>query len=126
MLSRKHVRDEGLAGGVVSAFMPSTQWAAALISVVWMGVICAAPLVAAAAEPRCAAPEAIVRLGQPLPRTAAVVGARSRDPLTIVAIGSSSTEGAGASAPDRTYPSRLKAELDDRLPGRTIRVLNKG
>jgi acyl-CoA thioesterase I len=130
MLSRKHARLEGLAGGVVSALMPSTQWAAALISVAWMGVTCSAPPVGAAAEPSCAAPDAIVRLGQPLPHTAAAVaaavGVRSRDPLTIVAIGSSSTEGAGASAPDRTYPSRLKAELDERLPGRAIRVLNKG
>ena len=32
-------------------------------------------------------------------------------PLKIVAIGSSSTSGAGASSPAATYPSRLEAEL---------------
>ena len=33
------------------------------------------------------------------------------DPLDILAIGSSSTEGVGATAPDRTYPARLGAAL---------------
>jgi lysophospholipase L1-like esterase len=47
-------------------------------------------------------------------------------PLTIVAIGSSSTAGAGASSPDATYPSRLAVELRARFPGREITVLNRG
>lgn len=47
-------------------------------------------------------------------------------PLKIVAIGSSSTSGAGASSPVATYPSRLEAELKARLPGLPITVLNKG
>ena len=47
-------------------------------------------------------------------------------PLTIVAIGSSSTAGAGASSPDATYPSRLAVELRTRFPGRDITVLNRG
>ena len=47
-------------------------------------------------------------------------------PLKIVAIGSSSTAGAGASSPDKSYPSRLQAELKARLPGLPITVLNKG
>ncbi len=47
-------------------------------------------------------------------------------PLTIVAIGSSSTAGAGASSPAATYPSRLAAELRARFPGREITVLNRG
>jgi lysophospholipase L1-like esterase len=46
--------------------------------------------------------------------------------LTIVAIGSSSTEGAGASSPGASYPSRLEALLTKRFPGITIRVLNRG
>src|SRR5262249_56761849 len=45
---------------------------------------------------------------------------------TIVAIGSSSTAGAGASSPDATYPSRLAVELRARFPGREIVVLNRG
>jgi lysophospholipase L1-like esterase len=48
------------------------------------------------------------------------------EPLTIVAIGSSSTAGAGASSPDATYPSRLAVELRARFPGREITVLNRG
>src|ERR1044072_7202152 len=54
-------------------------------------------------------------------------------PLKIVAIGSSSTSGAGASPrhpghPPRlaTYPARLEAELKAQLPGLPITVLNKG
>jgi lysophospholipase L1-like esterase len=47
-------------------------------------------------------------------------------PLTIVAIGSSSTAGAGASSSDATYPSRLAVELRTRFPGHDITVLNRG
>ena len=50
----------------------------------------------------------------------------SGEPITIVAIGSSSTAGAGASSPAATYPSRLEADLRTRFPGRTINVLNRG
>jgi len=47
-------------------------------------------------------------------------------PLTIVAFGSSSTEGAGASSPEHSYPARLEALLRAALPGRSIRVVNAG
>src|SRR5205085_11919270 len=47
-------------------------------------------------------------------------------PVTIVAIGSSSTEGVGASAPGLSYPSQLERELKARLPGAEIRVVNRG
>ena len=43
-------------------------------------------------------------------------------PLTIVAIGSSSTAGAGASKPELNYPSRLQAELAARCPRQRIIV----
>jgi acyl-CoA thioesterase I len=46
--------------------------------------------------------------------------------LTIVAIGSSSTEGAGASSTTASYPSRLEALLERRFPATSIRVLNRG
>jgi len=46
--------------------------------------------------------------------------------LTIVAIGSSSTRGAGASSPAASYPSRLAAELAKRFPRDDITVLNRG
>lgn len=46
--------------------------------------------------------------------------------LTIVALGSSTTAGSGASAEDKSYPSVLQAELRRRLPGAEVSVVNKG
>ncbi len=46
--------------------------------------------------------------------------------LTVVAIGSSSTEGVGASSPGATYPSRLEVLLKTRFPETVIRMLNRG
>lgn len=46
--------------------------------------------------------------------------------LTIVALGSSTTAGSGASADDRSYPAVLAAELKRRLPDARINVINKG
>ncbi len=63
-------------------------------------------------------------LDAPLTRT------RSRlqhgGPLTIVAIGSSSTAGAGATSAAASYPSRLEVFLKERFRGLPIRVINKG
>ena len=47
-------------------------------------------------------------------------------PIKIVALGSSSTYGAGASTSAGSYPSRLADELDRRFPGHEITVLNRG
>jgi acyl-CoA thioesterase-1 len=47
-------------------------------------------------------------------------------PITIIALGSSSTEGVGASAPDRTYPARLAAELHQAWPEAALQMVNKG
>lgn len=66
----------------------------------------------------------MVRLGNSLPRLAARLAAR--EAVTIVAIGSSSTAGAGASSPAASYPSRLAVELETLFPGRPIRVVNRG
>jgi lysophospholipase L1-like esterase len=66
----------------------------------------------------------MVRLGNSLPRLAARLA--SGEPVTIVAIGSSSTAGAGASSPAASYPSRLAVELGALFPGRPIRVVNRG
>jgi len=46
--------------------------------------------------------------------------------LTIVALGSSTTAGSGASEANSSYPAVLEAELRRRLPGREITVINKG
>ena len=79
---------------------------------------------AGAAIDRCGVPPELTSLGAPLPRTAARL--KAKEPLTIVALGSSSTEGIGASRPDRTYPSRLAALLQRRFPDVPIRVVNRG
>jgi lysophospholipase L1-like esterase len=59
-----------------------------------------------------------------LPATrAAVLAGR---PVTVVAFGSSSTEGAGASDQSRTYPAMLEAQLHAALPEAKLQVLNRG
>jgi lysophospholipase L1-like esterase len=80
-----------------------------------------APAPAASA---CRAPADLIRLGQPLTRTARKVAAG--DAITIVAIGSSSTAGAGASSPAHSYPSRLEVELRQHFPRTPITVINQG
>jgi acyl-CoA thioesterase I len=59
-----------------------------------------------------------------LSRTAQKVA--DHQPLKIVALGSSSTYGFGASTPAASYPSRLAEELAQRLPDQQITVLNRG
>jgi len=46
--------------------------------------------------------------------------------VKTVAIGSSSTAGAGGTASEATYPSRSEVELTEDFPGRDISVLNRG
>ena len=79
---------------------------------------------ATAAGFTCGAPAEFTRLNYPL-RHAARRLARG-EPLTIVAIGSSSTAGAGASSAAASYPSRLAVELKQRFPGHDIVVFNRG
>jgi len=89
-------------------------------------VCMAAPAQAAdqAPPPACKAPTELTRLSQPLTHTAQRLA--NAEPLTIVAIGSSSTAGAGASTPEASYPSRLAVELARRFPGLPITVINHG
>ena len=75
--------------------------------------------------PTCPTPPPELSLIQPPLMQAARQIERSR-PLTIVAVGSSSTQGVGASAPSLNYPSRLEVELKGRFPGAEIRVVNRG
>ena len=86
----------------------------------------ALPLAARAETPRpvCDAPLDMVRFANPLSRLSQKLN--SGEPITIVAIGSSSTAGAGASTPSANYPSRLQAELKQRFPGHAITVFNRG
>jgi acyl-CoA thioesterase-1 len=81
----------------------------------------AAPATAAAA---CIVNSEQARLDQPLPQVAARLAAGR--PIRIVAIGSSSTFGAGASSRSNSYPNRLEVELGRHFPGHPITVLNRG
>ena len=79
---------------------------------------------AATASPPCRAPAELARLGQPLTHTARLLAGGL--PVKIIAIGSSSTAGAGASSPAASYPSRLAIELREKFPGHEFTVLNRG
>jgi acyl-CoA thioesterase I len=78
----------------------------------------------AAPAPACSAPAEFTRFVHPLTRTARRLA--SGAPLVIVAVGSSSTYGAGASSPAASYPNRLAVELKQRFPSHDITVLNRG
>jgi acyl-CoA thioesterase I len=94
----------------------------ALFAASFASLVLVTPLAAQVQGPLCTGPSD--RLDQPLRRTGERLAAGL--PLTIVAIGSSSTSGAGASSSAAAYPSRLEVELQKRFPARTIRVLNRG
>lgn len=79
---------------------------------------------AAQAGPGGGCPEGSGSAAMSLPATTQAL--REGQAVTIVAFGSSSTEGAGASAPERSYPSRLEARLRAAIPGITLRVVNRG
>jgi lysophospholipase L1-like esterase len=73
---------------------------------------------------RCSAPAEITGFRVPLPNTARAI--RQGRSLTIVAIGSSSTSGVGASDPAHAYPAMLAEELRRRWPRLEVTVINKG
>jgi acyl-CoA thioesterase I len=64
------------------------------------------------------------RFNFPLPHTAPLLASGRR--IKIVALGSSSTYGAGASTSAAAYPRRLADELARHFPGHEITVLNRG
>jgi len=66
----------------------------------------------------------LARLSAPLIRMQRLIA--SGRSVAIMALGSSSTAGAGASAPTATYPARLEVELRARFPGVGITVINRG
>jgi acyl-CoA thioesterase I len=69
-------------------------------------------------------PGDLINLPYPLPGCARIIA--KGGPLTIVALGSSSTAGAYASSPAASYPARLEFELRLRFPSVGIKVLNRG
>lgn len=73
---------------------------------------------------KCAVPRELARFAAPLPNLARAV-AKGRN-IPVIALGSSSTAGSGASGPQASYPARLDAELDRRFPGNDFMVSNFG
>jgi lysophospholipase L1-like esterase len=88
------------------------------IALLWAGGTAASDLcpVPVGAEPATPSTE--------LARTRAVLA--SGGPLKIVAMGSSSTQGHGASVPSAAYPAQLQAMLGLAYGGSRIKVVNKG
>ena len=72
----------------------------------------------------CTAPAAVTHFKVTLPNTARAI--RRGKALSIVAIGSSSTEGIGATDRSHSYPAQLAAALKRRWPTLAIDVFNKG
>jgi acyl-CoA thioesterase I len=84
----------------------------------------AAPAATAQRPPTCVVAADQARFDFPLPRMTRRLA--SGEPIKIVALGSSSTYGAGASTSAAAYPSRLAEELAKHLPGHEFTVLNRG
>jgi lysophospholipase L1-like esterase len=97
---------------------------ATLLAAVIAGIMMLPPRAPAETPAECAASSDLARFNLPLSRVAQRVALG--EPVKIVAIGSSSTSGAGASSTASTYPSRLEVELKARFPRLSIRVLNRG
>ena len=83
-------------------------------------------VLAAAATPvaaQCPADAEFLKINRPLEASRAAV-ADGR--LTILAMGSSSIEGVGASTPELSFVPLLERGLEARLPGVEVTVVNKG
>jgi lysophospholipase L1-like esterase len=84
-------------------------------------------LAAALPIPSRAATDACPLVPQPALPAASFAAAVARGgEVRVVAFGSSSTAGAGASLPWRSYPARLQSLLRAALPGHTVTVMNRG
>lgn len=94
------------------------------LAAIALGFLAPGAPAAHAGRDRCSAPEALTALVDPLPHTALRLAAGKS--LTIVALGSSSTYGTGASRPEYSYPSRLATLLRARYPAADITVVNRG
>ncbi|MGB8246162.1 MAG: GDSL-type esterase/lipase family protein [Pseudolabrys sp.] len=95
-----------------------------LAATLFAGLAFALPARADTSAPACATPLDLIRLANPLPHLAQKIAAG--DAITIVAIGSSSTSGAGASSPAANYPSRLSVELQQHFPKSSFTMNNRG
>jgi len=72
----------------------------------------------------CLSPKGVSKTMRSLPNVARKLA--EHKPVTIIAFGSSSTEGYGSTGPEFTYPNRLAAQLKRKYPTADITVLNRG
>src|SRR4029077_4274735 len=72
----------------------------------------------------CLPPKVGSRSMGSLPRVASKLA--SGQPVVIIAFGSSSTAGYGATSPEFNYPNRLAAQLHRQYPTADITVINRG
>ena len=94
-----------------------------------LGLVAGADMaVAGSSSPKpvlCKSPRDLAKLSVPLDAARAAM-VREQD-FRIVALGSSSTQGAGASGPKMCYPAQLEAELNRRFhPDKRFEVVNLG
>jgi lysophospholipase L1-like esterase len=72
----------------------------------------------------CLSPKGSAHKMGSLPRVASKLAAG--EPVVIIAFGSSSTAGYGATSPEFNYPNRLAAQLHRQYPTADITVINRG
>lgn len=81
-------------------------------------------------SPQCEVPNADIALPAPLPRLAVQlerqIPGNTPNPVKIMAFGSSSTAGIGASSIRRSYPVQLQEILQKALRGVDARIINRG
>lgn len=76
------------------------------------------------AAPICRPPSSVLQFNNALPQLANAL--TSEQSIRIVAFGSSSTRGTGASGWDKTYPQIMLGRLKEQFPTKLIEVHNRG
>jgi acyl-CoA thioesterase-1 len=114
-----------IATASLVAFLPAASSSARAQVGAANAAVARAPAAAVAPRaPACVVAPSEAHFDFPLPRTARRLA--NGEPIKIVALGSSSTYGAGASTSAAAYPSRLAEELARQFPGHEFVVLNRG
>ena len=113
-----------LALGICAVALPPASRAEPVTAGGGAGVAASDDLNAVFKTQPCLQSKSLAQLDAPLSRVAKLLDAHA--PVTIVAVGSSSTGGAGATSPAYSYPSRLERELRLKFPGAPITVHNRG
>ncbi len=107
---------------VVGSTRKTVQVTAAALAA---ALLWAAPASAVEAENPCQAPAQMIYSAGPLPRMERLLKASSKK-IKVLAIGSSSTVGVGASAPRFTYTSMLEGELGRAVNGLNVKIITRG